>query len=383
MASSDTILSNLRALADARRSRGDRSLILRPSPDAQEYAEFPDIRAASVEQGLVLEPYEGAPFEVRDLARRRQSTQITAFCDGIRSTYFVGFEDNYPLLFTRNAAAVRARDIVTGYHRRLHNIQLNLSTLLAPLRLFQPTIRGAYQELGLLPVPLADLCRTETEDDGYGLTPIEMQRMNSVAWQGRGQRRARRLLDLSEQVVALAGARLLREEDSTGLSWMLKDGSLFQFDKRHLTRPELMRGIISCVKSHPIPFFGPEGERKIAQLEIGQRTLAFLPRPLQEAERGLTWKDTARRMVSWYLRVSPPAPRNSNRLSGVIRLDMPAIIDWSRWIDDVSWAVLDEFYGLSAMPDSRYDVMPYGIYDCEQFLKAQQIPGELLLAPLD
>jgi hypothetical protein len=87
-------------------------------------------------------------------------------------------------------------------------------------------------------------------------------------------------------------------------------------------------------------------------------------------------------MVSWYLRVQASDPRNPNKLSGIIRLDIAATHDWQNWVDEISWAVLDEFYGISARPDPRYDVMPYGIYECEQFLKAQQISGELLLAQL-
>ncbi len=52
-------------------------------------------------------------------------------------------------------------------------------------------------------------------------------------------------------------------------------------------------------------------------------------------------------------------------------------------MDEVSCAVLDGFYGLSSRPDPRTDVMPFGIYDCEQFLKGQQLSGELLLAQLN
>jgi hypothetical protein len=209
--------------------------------------------------------------------------------------------------------------------------------------------------------------------------------MGSLAWQGRARRRARRLLDSSEQIVTLAGAQLLREQDPSGSSWLLKDGSFFQFDKRFLRQPNRLRNVVSCVKTHPVPFFGVEGERKVAQLEIGQRSVAFLPRPIHEARQQRTFVDTLRRgrpMVSWYLRVQASDPRNPNKLSGIIRLDIAATHDWQNWVDEISWAVLDEFYGISARPDPRYDVMPYGIYECEQFLKAQQISGELLLAQL-
>ena len=145
-----------------------------------------------------------------------------------------------------------------------------------------------------------------------------------------------------------------------------------------------MHNVVACVKTHPVLFFGVEGERVVVGLDVGQRTSAFLPRPIREAQRKppRTLKDTDRPMVSWYLRVHRPEPGNPNRFSGVVRLDIAATDDWEHWVDDVSWAVLDEFYGLSARPDPRHDVMPYGIYDCEQCLKAQKVPGDLLLAQL-
>jgi hypothetical protein len=376
------LLQNLHALASSRKAKGDDALILCPNPTAQEQFEPQDTFESSVEQGLVLEPSENAPFEIRALAKRQRSVNIKAFCDGIRSTYFIGYEDNLPILYTRNASVVRTRDSVTGYHARMYNFQRREAMLLAPFDLFRPVIRGAYERLHLYPKRLADLCWTGSESEEYGPTPSNMQKMGNLAWQTRARRRARHLLDLSEQVTSIAGAQLLRQQDPTGSTWLLKDGSLFQFKREYLNQPEVLRNIISCVKTHPVPFFGVEGERKVMQLEVGLRSVAFLPRPSQEAQQKSTLRQAYRPMVSWYLRVAPPNPRNSNHMSGIVRLDMAAIDDWHDWVDEVSWAVLDEFYGISAMPDSRYDVMPYGIYDCEQFLKAQQISGELLLAQL-
>lgn len=378
----DNLLRNLRAFSEARQAQGDDSLRLNPDPVAQEMFELPDEEWTDFEQGLVMEPHENDPFEIRDLAKRRHCACITAFCDGTRSTYHVGYEDIYPILYNRNAAAVRTRESTTGYHTSLYNIQRRQSTLLAPFRIFPTPIRSAYERLGLCPTRLADLCWTRPDSDEYGVRPQDMLNMGSQAWQGRARRRARRLLDLSEQIVTLTGARILREQDPSGLSWLFKDGSLFQFDRIYLRQKEPLRNVVTCVKTHPVPFFGVDGERKIAQLEVGQRSVAFLPRPIREAKRDLAFAETYRPMISWYLRVHNPDLRSPNKFSGIVRLDIAAINDWPEWVDEVSWAVLDEFYGLSARPDPRYDVMPYGIYECEQFLKSQQIPGELLLAQL-
>jgi hypothetical protein len=104
--------------------------------------------------------------------------------------------------------------------------------LLAPFGLFPPVIRGAYDALSLCRRRLADL--TRAEGDEYAPTPVEMERLSSQDWQARAMRRARRLLDVGEQVVTLAGARTLRESDPDRRTWLLKDGSLFQFDKKYL-----------------------------------------------------------------------------------------------------------------------------------------------------
>jgi len=381
LAPDDLLLRNLRALARARRKRGDTSLMLHPSPQPQEFFELPHYLGTDVgQQGLVLEPQEGAEFGIVSLAPRQQQIRIGAFCDGIRSTYFVGHENAWPILYTRNAVAVRTRNVTTGYHTCFYDFLRQEATLLAPFGLFPPVIRGAYDALGLCRRRLADL--TKAEGDEYGLTPVEMERLSSQGWQGRAMRRARRLLDVGEQVVALAGVRTLRESESDGQTWLLKDGSLFQFDKKYLQAREPLRQIVSTVKTHPVAFFGVNGERMISELKVGERSVAFLPRPIDEAREHRRFKETPRPMVSWYLRVQQSLPRSPNLLSGIVRLDIAAVDDWQKVIDGVSWAVLDEFYGLSARPDPRSDVMPFSIYDCEQYLKAREIPGELLLAQL-
>lgn len=387
MSTAEDPLRILNRFAVARRNLGDDSLVLQPVSESQEQFAPPDEFDSSVEQGLVLEPREGASFEIGDIAPRQRSARIHAFCDGIRSTYFIGYEidhnGTFPILYTCNSAAIRTRETATGYHRSLHHVQRDQSTLLAPFRLFRPAIHEAYKRLSLYTTPLADVSWTSQSSDEVGLSPVELEAMGGQAWKGRALRRARYLLDLTEQITALTGIRIMREQDSMALNWLLKDGSLFQFEKRYLQHPELLQNIVCCVKSHPVPFFGASGESTLAKLAVGQRSVAFLPRPIREARRGISLADTTRPMVSWYLRVRKPDPHSANNLSGVIRLDIAKMDDWRDWVDDVSWAVLDEFYGLSSLPDPRYDVMPYGIYDCEQFLKAQQLPGKLLLAALD
>jgi hypothetical protein len=381
MADHDLLL-DLRALAFARQARGDNKLVLSPDPLSFELSEAPNEFDGNAVQGLVLEPYENAPFEVQSLAKRKYTSRIDAFCDGTRSTYFVGYESDLPIVYTRNASVVRMRDKRTGYHTTLFNIRRHQSMLLAPFAQFQPSICLAYEQLNLYSDRLADLCWTGLEEEGYAPKPSEMETMGNIAWQRRARRRARHLLDLSEQITSITGAQLLREQDQSGHSWLLKDGSFFQFKREYLRKAEPLRNIVSCVKTHPVSFFGIEGERQLRQLQIGERSVAFLPRPTRESQKQYALRETDRQMVSWYVRVRQANKHDANHMSGIVRLDIAAIDDWRDWIDEVSWAVLDEFYGISAMPDPRYDVMPYGIYDCEQALKAHQLPGDLLLAQL-
>jgi len=377
----DDVLIGLRALASVRQSRGDSKLILNPDPLPFEQTESAHEFDGNAVQGLVLEPREDGPFEMRSLARRKHRAHIEAFCDGTRSTYFVGYESDLPIVYTRNASAVRTREKTTGYHSDLYYIQRHQATLLAPFDLFSPAIQQAYQRLNLYRNRLADLCWTGLEE-GYAPKPSDMVTMGNLAWQRRARRRARHLLDLSEQITSITGAQLLREQDPTGASWLLKDGSLFQFKREYLRLAEPLRNIVSCVKTHPVAYFGADGERQVRGLEIGERSVAFLPRPAREAQKQYSLRETDRQMVSWYMRVRQANQHDANHMSGIVRLDIAAIENWRDWIDEVSWAVLDEFYGISAMPDPRYDVMPYGIYDCEQYLKAREIPGDLLLAQL-
>ncbi len=384
MQANDNALRNLRAFAKARIARGDNRLVLSPVPTPQEQFEPPDEYVANLDQGLVLEPSVGSAFEARALSPRQGHSRIAAFCDGIRSTYYVGHEDLYPVLFARNMACVRIRRTDSGYHDAMPGMKRQQSTLLAPFGMMDPTIRTAYERFGLCPTRLSDLCWIRPDGDEQGITPSDMPRLGNLSWQVQARRRARHLMELSEQIVALAGAAILREQDATGSNWLLKDGSLFQFDRAYLKERDCLRQVVSSVKTHPVSFFGIPGERMIAALRVGERSVAFLPRPVAEAKRQppRTLLDTARPMVSWYLRVHEQDPLSPSPLSGVIRLDIAATNDWQQWIDEVSWAVLDEFYNLSALPDPRYDVMPYGVFDAEQYMKAQEISGDLLLAQL-
>lgn len=384
------IIRRLRGLARARRAAGDARLQLQAAAQAQEFLELQDTGGGT--PGLVLEPAAGGPFDLRTLGPRRRGCAIGAFCDGTRATYLVGFDDGFPLLYTENAAAARARDSRSGYHRSLGGITRAGATLLAPLGVMSerdPRLGPLYRALGLCPTPYADLCWF---DDGEAAPPLdEVRRWGCMMWQARGQRRARRLMELVEQVVTVATAAVVREAAPNGSRWVLSDGSLFGFDKKYLkAKSSQLAQVVGLVKSHPVPFFGVDGERLLLGMGVGERSVCFLPRSADDAREGrvLALADSPRPMISWYLRVRPPQARGPEALTGVVRLDLAVQPGWRAWpdwapvVDAVSWAVLDESYGLSAAPDPRADVMPYGIAEVEQALKARRTPADLLLAGL-
>jgi hypothetical protein len=201
-------------------------------------------------------------------------------------------------------------------------------------------------------------------------------------------------MERSEENTALAAGRLLRQDYPDGSKWLLRDGSLFQFSWPLLTKAEPLRQIVGVVKSHPVPFFGIEGEAMLARMAVGDRSVAFLPSSTYSKLKGSVagkrigtailrvLTHSQRPVIAWYLRVREADLTHPGCYSGIVRLDIAATDDWQQWVDKVSWAVLDEFYGLSSLPDSRADVLAYGIHDCELSMSAGRLPGELLLATL-
>src|SRR6266516_6218520 len=185
----EDILLGLRALASVRQAIGDGTLILSPDPLSFELTAASNEFDGNAIQGLVLEPREDAPFALRSLARRKHTARIEAFCDGTRSTYFVGYENDLPIIYTRNASVVRTRDKTIGYHTSLYNIQRHQAMLLAPFAQFTPSICLAYERLKLYSNRLADLCWAGLEE-GYAPKPSEMETMGNLAWQRRACRRA-------------------------------------------------------------------------------------------------------------------------------------------------------------------------------------------------
>ena len=72
-------------------------------------------------------------------------------------------------------------------------------------------------------------------------------------------------------------------------------------------------------------------------------------------------------MASWYLRLRDPAGRSP--LFGLVRVETALADDITVRADLVSRWLLAERTPVS-LPDQRWDVMVYGIRECEQYLTA-------------
>jgi hypothetical protein len=129
------------------------------------------------------------------------------------------------------------------------------------------------------------------------------------------------------------------------------------------------------VKSHNTLYGDPSLLRATLSLAVGERSPVFLVE--HRARRGV---------ASWYLRVH--ASDDGDPLHGLMRVEVappstlfrpadvsaadpvPSAVDaLSRRADEISGWILAERAPL-ALPDPRWDTLTYGVYACEQFLKA-------------
>lgn len=116
------------------------------------------------------------------------------------------------------------------------------------------------------------------------------------------------------------------------------------------------RPAVGVVKSHRTLYVGDDALHAVLGLRVGERTTAF----------GIA---SARRhpVASWYLRLRDPGARSP--LFGLVRVEIPRGDDLPARADEASRWILAERTPL-ALPDPRWDVMSYGVRDCELYLTA-------------
>jgi hypothetical protein len=160
-------------------------------------------------------------------------------------------------------------------------------------------------------------------------------------------------------------------DDRTGeerLLWV--DGPVPDLDtvERATTEPRCSaraaRRLVGVVKSHAVLYGDAAFVRAVLALSPCARSPVFR---VHHRRR--------RAIVSWYLRLAhPPA---SDPLHALVRLECthtddaaPAPTSVAALADRVSRAVLTERTPI-ALPDHRWDVMPYGVQACESLLKGR------------
>ena len=260
------------------------------------------------------------------------------FLDGIQRSATIAYLDGVPLMHGTAAAAIRARDVsgrlTTWNLPRIEHVIYASSALLG---------EATWQQL-----------HTVLESRGHAIRDSD----NELPVPSRHPSAL-----LRQSLNALARVRNDMER-AMGDAWcdahaarpLYVDGSL-------RTSYAMLRseGAVGVVKSHATLYLPDTAIPTVAALEAGQRTsvLAALD-------------DTGRsRFLTWYLRLRSASGRDP--FFGLIRVESGLrhadVASAESHADRVSGWLLAERAPL-AKPDSRWDVMPYAIRDCEVYLRA-------------
>lgn len=250
------------------------------------------------------------------------------FLDGIQRSVVASYlHVTIPVVHGTTAAAVRSRQ-----DRTLHTWgrgPLVERALFLPAALAGRDVMAALGTAGI-----ATYDTISADDAVTGRHPIELIGLARQAVQGR-----------REQAEEQLAAEWCRAERTP----LYVDGGIGGF--ADASRSPHAVGV---VKSHHTLYVAAEAVATVAALTAGQRTSAFVV---------ATRKRT--RVASWYLRLRD----TGDPLGGLVRIEVAeAGFDAAR-ADLVSRWVLAEREPV-ALPDPRWQVMAYGIRDCEEYLRA-------------
>lgn len=279
--------------------------------------------------------------------------EVSAFLDGVQRSRVVGYVAGSPIIFATVAAVVRERaerQLTTWREPRVRHV------LLAERATIGDTVWNALSESGLTPLDL-------TEDAEAGVHPL--------ATRTRALDRVNAERETLERRLA---AEWCRDESR----WLWIDGGI----SGNLAIDEHAPAF-GVVKSHTTLYGDAPAIRRALSLPFGERSALFLV--THRARLGV---------ASWYLRVH--AARDGDPLHGLVRVEVspPAMLFGGRtpsaaneaWVADPAadpravaalgeqadrisrWILADR--APVALPDPRWDTLSYGIYACEQFLKA-------------
>jgi hypothetical protein len=271
-------------------------------------------------------PIEGAAVGVRRLVDP-PIVGFAAFLDGIQRSRVLAYHGSVPLVHGSVAAAVRVRE---GRRLRTWGAPRVTQALYAPIGALDPAFAAAL---------VARVTMRDT-DAAPGSHPQEFTARALTAVQ-RARERAE---------VALADAWIARERLP-----LLIDGGISGAGAaaRH-------PNAVGAVKSHRTLYVQGDSLAVVLGLREGERTTAVeLSSPRRE------------RVATWYLRLRGTGERSP--FFGLVRVEVAreghTEDELTARADLVSRWLLAERAPV-ALPDPRWDVMVYGIHECEQYLSA-------------
>ena len=275
-------------------------------------------------------PIEGGAVTVR-VVPGAITPGIVAFLDGIQRSQVIAHAGPVPVVHGAVAAAVRRRD---GRRLRTWAAPIVAEALYAPIDALPPSLAQALQARCPVVDPMAG--------DAAGGTARHPQVFTAralTAVQRAREEAERELLD-----------RWVRDEAAP----LLVDGGIS--GSADAARSPWAVGV---VKSHRTLYVGGDTMGLVLGLREGERTTAVgVSSPRRSP------------VASWYLRLRDATGRSP--LFGLVRVEV-ARPDDTRTLaeraDQVSRWLLAERAPI-ALPDQRWDVMVYGVRECEQYLSS-------------
>ncbi len=271
-------------------------------------------------------PLEGSAIAVRPVADGPLEGFV-AFLDGIQRSRVLAHAGTVPIVHGAVAAAIRER---VDRRPRTWSAPVVSQALYAPLAQLDPTVVRALGDR----VPLRD---TGVRDDAAVLQHPQEHTARALT----AVQRAREAAEL-----ALVGEWVVR-----GRGPLLVDGGISG------SEPGAHSGIVvGVVKSHRTLYADAAALPLVLGLREGERTTAVsLSSPRRHP------------VASWYLRLRDAGGRGP--LFGLVRVEVAVSTDLTSRADLVSRWLLAERAPVS-LPDARWDVMVYGVRECEQYLSA-------------
>ena len=272
---------------------------------------------------------------------------VDAFLDGIQRSRVVGHLEGSPIVFATVAAVVRERRERRMSTWRTPSVR---HLILASRAHVGESHWTSLVDAGVDPVDISSSGRADVP-----LHPLAVRA---------------RALELVAQERETLERRLAAAWCSAESRWLWIDGGI----SGNLAVDADARAF-GVVKSHNTLYGDEALLRTTLALEVGERGPVFLVQ--HRARRGV---------ASWYLRVH--ASDDGDPLHGLMRVEVAppatlyrpadkaaadpvpsAVEELARRADEISGWILAERAPI-ALPDPRWDTLTYGVYACEQFLKA-------------